>query len=513
MLSSLLLSYVLDRLFLYQALATLTTMFVVRVLFLFRVRLKRYQLFRLYGIPGPEPRLLDGSLFLFLDTKTPFLNDVEFQRKYGKVYGLFIGDEPNVIVTDLELLRKIFFEHPNVFRERTPTFIDTPLAKSVLLARHHRWKQMRKIISPTFSTFTMRGQESTNFIDEVVKLMLDYIEDKFDAQERSAATSQGDTTHHPTRVTFDLHSLLKATALRLITGLAINLDTKVMENEPHVDSLDSFLSSLSGGVVIMGIRFPFLRPLISFLATHVEQGKIFGSIRGELNKTIDEGLKELACSKKLSPNRPQLINTFIRLHHEGKLTREEIIGNCEAILFAGYDTTSTTLVYIFWVLGKHQAIQDKLRSELMAHGIDSKYLEQVINETMRLYPTVLTFTSRVATENVKIDHLELPSGSKVIYEAWLMYRDPELWPEPDKFDPERFREGVQIHPCAFAPFGMSERKCLGYSLAKLELKMVVCDVLCRYKVFTKAPDNLGLHVYATVLSKPSEKVVVELEKV
>jgi cytochrome P450 len=93
-----------------------------------------------------------------------------------------------------------------------------------------------------------------------------------------------------------------------------------------------------------------------------------------------------------------------------------------------------------------------------------------------------------------------------------MHRDPDVWPEPEKFDPDRFRPDVQIHPCAFAPFGLSDRKCLGYSLAQLELKMVTCDIVCRYRIYTKAPEDLVLNTYATVLTKPAEKIFIELER-
>jgi cytochrome P450 len=71
---------------------------------------------------------------------------------------------------------------------------------------------------------------------------------------------------------------------------------------------------------------------------------------------------------------------------------------------------------------------------------------------------------------------------------------------------------VRIHPCAFAPFGLSDRKCLGYSLAQLELRMVTCDMVCRYRIITKAPDDLVLNSYATVLTKPAEQILIELER-
>ena len=99
-----------------------------------------------------------------------------------------------------------------------------------------------------------------------------------------------------------------------------------------------------------------------------------------------------------------------------------------------------------------------------------------------------------------------------MYNAWLMNHNPEIFPDPYKFDPERFREGVEYDPCAFAPFGLGDRKCLGIKLAMLEMKVIVCDVLLRYKLKLKSPENLELVSFAHMLTTPKEKVIVELEK-
>jgi cytochrome P450 len=514
MLLSSILSYVSDKLFVYQFVVTLTTYSAIRIVLFIRARKRRYQLLRLYGIPGPTPRLLDGSLQIYRGKKCSYLEDVKLKEQYGNVFGFYIGDEPVVIISDLEILRKIFFEKTNSFKERTFVFLDSYLTKSILFAPYHRWKAMRKLISPAFSPMNLRRDDKTSVIDDVIRLMLEYIESKLDTKESDPSNAKTSTN----RISVDILSLMKATTLRLITGLAINLPVQISEDEHYVRSLDAYLSQADSGAVILAIRFPFFRRVLSFLANHIGHGTTMSSIHRELNRTIDEGLKELAASKdgttlSNSSQRPQLINTFIKFHHEGHLSREEVIGNAEALLFAGYDTSSKTLGYTFWLLGKHLDVQEKLRSELMAHGVESKYLEQVINESMRLYPVVLSFTTRLATENVSIDELTLPRGTKVVYKAWLMYRDPDYWPEPDKFDPERFREGVQIHPCAFAPFGFTERKCLGYSLAQLQIKAIICEIICRYRIFTKAPEDLILHTCALFsMSMPSEDIILELER-
>lgn len=516
MFAELILPYLFDGLFLYQLTASLLTYCILSTVLFFRQRAKRYQLFEHYGIPGSKPRLLDGHLHHYLLEPAGFKVDQTFQSKYGKFFGTFIGDEPSVVLSDPELIRRAFLERNSSFKARTTSPLETPLSSSLLFARYHRWKSMRKVMSPAFSAYTIRGDSATEFIDDSIRLMLEYLEQKFKQLEVNGG-GEGDG-RAPKSIEVDMHELMKATALHLISSMAIRLpDVGVNECESHVRSLDAYLSAVDSGVVIYAIRFPFLKRLLSFLSVHFEHDSTMKLIHAGITRRIDETLESLAKNKgQLQLKRgeqPQLIDKFVQLHYEGKLTRQEVIGNAEAILYAGYDTTSTALTYILWTLGKHVEVQERLRNELMAHGINSKYLEQVMYETMRLYPTVIAFTTRLATETVSLgDGLVVPQGSRIVYHAWLIYRNAKIWPEPDKFDPERFRKGADIHPCAFAPFGLGDRKCLGNQLALLEMKMQICDILMRYRLRSKAPLDLELVSHAQVLTAPKEKIVIQMEK-
>lgn len=491
--------YVCNRLFVYQAAITLTTYTIIRTALFIRTRRKRHRLFAFYGIPGPEPRLLDGNLHLYIGQQAGYKVDQKLKEQYGKCFGFYIGDEPIVALSDLNLIKSVFLDNMPSFKSRAAFFIDTMITKSILYADHARWKFMRKIMSPTFSSCSMRGLSSNQFIENSVQLMIAYVENKLDDQTGSAS--------------IDIQNLLQATALHLISNMAINLpNVQVREGDPYVESLNSFLSRVDKGLLVYAIRFPFLKRFISFFAAHFEHNATMKLIRQGVNWRIDKSFERSPPTAGGDDKPGQLLDTLIELHRQGRITRDEVMGNAEAILVAGYDTTSTTLAYIFWILGKRPEVQERLRSELVLRGIDSEYLQQVINETMRLYPTVISFTERVATETVHICALTVPQGTRVVYNSWLVHRDPDYWPEPEKFDPERFREGLETHSCAFAPFGLGERKCLGYQLAKLEIETVVCDILLRYRLRTEAPQELELISYAGPLSKPSEKIMIQLER-
>lgn len=503
-LTALLLAYVLDRNFLYQLLATLIVLLSIKITLFIRVRQKRYQLFRYYKIPHPETDLIGGNFKVFQKPLLVLKNLHHLQEEYGETFAFFIGDEPGLNTSDLDLLKKVFLENMSSFKERTKLFLSIPLKHSILFASRHRWKVMRKVMSPYFSNHQMRGSESLQFVEDSIKLMLDYIDDKM---ADSKATNG--------RIRLDIHDLMKAATLHMISTIAVRLpDVRVKEKDENVKSLDSFLAVADQGVVEWAIKFPFINVFLNFLATHFEYDRTVALIHTSLNRTIDHELARLKSKHRGSPSQTndKLIDFLVKLHYEGKLTRQEVIGNADAILFAGYDTTSTTLTYVSWILGKYPEIQEKLRDDLMTYGTESIYMEQVINETMRLYPTVISFASRLATETVEINGMTIPQGTKVSYNAWLINRNPKIWPDPLKFDPDRFRPGVEHHPCAFAPFGLGERKCLGYQLARIEMKMILCDLLLRYRIHLVGPDNLELQIHAAALTQPSEKVIIEVEK-
>lgn len=494
--------YIFNEKFIYQSVATLTTYVTIKLVRFYIIRRRRYKLFEYYGIPGPKPSLLNGNLSSYIGSEAGFKVEEMHSQKYGDVYCFFIGDEPNMIITNVDMLKKIFLDEGKAFGERSTVFITTPIVKGILFAENSRWKFMRKVMSPYFSSFTIRGDSATQFIEHSIKLMQDYINSR---QQEAKASN--------TEFIIDIQNLMKSTALHLISEMAVRLpDVQVKEDESHVESLDKYLAMSDKGPVVWAISFPFLRPILEFLANYLERNKTLTLIHKNLDKTINEKLDEFSRGVDNKKEHKQVIELLIKLHHEGKLTREEVLGNAEALLFAGYDTTSTTLAYIFWVLAKYPQHQEELRTELKAHGTSSQYLDQVINETMRLYPTVVSFTTRLATESVKIHDYTIPQGTRVIYQAWLMHRNPKLWTNPDQFDPNRFRQGVEINPLAFAPFGLGERKCLGYQLATLEMKMILCDILLRYKVKLHSPENLELISYASIMTKPKEKIMVELEK-
>jgi len=487
----------------YQILGTLITFVLIRFILYLRARHKRYQLFKYYGIPGPEPNLLNGNFDLFSDNNKVLEAYEECHARYGKTYGIFIADEASIISTDLEFNRKVFLDNYACFQERLDLFVKAPLSKSLLFISGERWRTVHRILSPSFSGYKLRESEGLEFLHETVAHLAQYINEKFSLNQDGKS-----------RIEVDILVLMKAAALKMISHMAVNLpNVQVKENEEHVLALDRFFEQTSDEATPLVIRVPFLKRPIELIANNFQYSKTLKLINGSISNAIDVRLSEMRA-KISGRGQSDVIGHLTEAYRKGILTREEVVSNSNALLVAGYDTTSTTLSYVFWCLAKYPKVQEKLREELKIYGSESEYLEQVLNEVMRLYPTVISFASRKASTTIEIDGITIAQGTRVIYNPWLVHRDPTIWQNPLEFNPDRFNESLvrDLHPCAFAPFGLGARKCIGYRLATLEMKIVVSDLILRYRFGLIAPQDLKLKQYGLFVTKPIDDVLLEVEK-
>ena len=166
-------------------------------------------------------------------------------------------------------------------------------------------------------------------------------------------------------------------------------------------------------------------------------------------------------------------------------------------MIAGYETTSTALSYVSYVLATHPDEQQKLQEHIDSH-FDAEteydmpsydavsqmdYLDMFIRETLRMYPIAPVVISRQSTEDFHIkDFGTIPAGTRIAIDIYRLHFDPELWGpvDPHTFYPERF--ATKRHPMAWIPFGAGPRNCVGMRFALIELKMVLVRLLKTYSL-------------------------------
>ena len=165
------------------------------------------------------------------------------------------------------------------------------------------------------------------------------------------------------------------------------------------------------------------------------------------------------------------------------------------LMLAGHETTAATMAWVINRLLTNPAVMDRARAEVVSvlngakldasHVGKLKYVEAVINETMRLDPVVPNI-GRGLTKPLTIAGRALPEGVTIAPCIYLVHRRPELWPNPAQFNPDRFLESRQT-PYTFLPFGGGPRRCLGAAFASYQMKIVIAEILSRVEL--KAVDG------------------------
>jgi cytochrome P450 family 3 subfamily A len=186
------------------------------------------------------------------------------------------------------------------------------------------------------------------------------------------------------------------------------------------------------------------------------------------------------------------------------MTNDEVASNAVLFFDAGYETTSTALSYVMHILVNHQEIQEKIRQEVKELIEDEgkldyntvtklKFMEQVVYETMRVYPPVTNFVSRSPNIDYHYKDIVIPRGTDCRVPVYHLHRDPELWSEPEKFDPQRFSAENKhlINPVVWQPFGVGPRNCIGMRFALLEIKLALSQLLIKYKLVPSEKTELG----------------------
>lgn len=165
-------------------------------------------------------------------------------------------------------------------------------------------------------------------------------------------------------------------------------------------------------------------------------------------------------------------------------------------MFEGHDTTACGLILTLLLLAHHPDIQELMYEEIqqtyeenknedlqLMHYNSMKYFERVLKESMRLYPPV-PFISRSIREKLVIDGMTYEPNTVFHIHIYDIHRDPTYYPDPEKFDPDRFlpENVAKRHPYAYIPFSAGPRNCIGQKYAQMEMKVLLTEIIRKYVI-------------------------------
>jgi cytochrome P450 len=190
------------------------------------------------------------------------------------------------------------------------------------------------------------------------------------------------------------------------------------------------------------------------------------------------------------------------------LIRDQLL----TMLIAGHDTSTALLAWSLYLLGRHPPVLQRAQDEVdrildgeaptLERVNQLEYLDAVIKEVLRLYPPIHIGNRRAARE-LEFQGYRIPAGQRVVYSIYLTHRMPEYWPDPQRFDPQRFHaDAVRLRPhYAYLPFGGGPRNCIGFAFAQVEVKIVLARLLQSF-CFELAASEVHAHMGATLEPRP-----------
>jgi unspecific monooxygenase len=209
--------------------------------------------------------------------------------------------------------------------------------------------------------------------------------------------------------------------------------------------------------------------------------QIYGLLQAEIN--------ERRTQPELTGNDVLSLMMSARDENGQPMTDAELKDELMTLLVAGHETTATALAWAFYWIHQLPQVREKLLGELDSLGDDPErmaiaklpYLNAVCSETLRIYPIVPFAFLRVTNLPVQIMEHHFDADTNLAACIYLTHHREDLYPEPDRFKPERFIDR-QFSPYEYLPFGGGNRRCLGFALAQLEMKLVLATILSRYQL-------------------------------
>ncbi|XP_049938559.1 cytochrome P450 4C1-like isoform X6 [Schistocerca serialis cubense] len=438
-------------------------------------------------IPGDLALPFLGNTYvLFYTPREDFMEFVKkTTKKFWPIHRLWLGPFAEVRITKPEHIEIVMASSDLITKADLYAFLHPWLGEGLLTSTGTKWHSHRKMITPAFH-FTILD----NFIEvfvEKAEVLVKLLKSKADGQAF-------DIYPHITRCTLDIICE---------TAMGTPVDAQNNEESAYVNAVYSI-----GELTIKRIFNPLLHNDFIFRISNT--GKEFYRKLDILHEFTRKVIRDKKLSKMMEKidektdeigrkRRVAFLDMLLAESEDGqKLTDQEVQEEVDTFMFEGHDTTSAAISWALVLLGHHPEIQENVHTELkdvferdhfrgltMQDLHNMKYLDMVIKEALRLYPSV-PFIARKVTKDVQVGGYRIPEGVTVTMQICHTHRDPDHWPDPDRFDPDNFLpERVQgRHPFAYVPFSAGPRNCIGQKFAILEEKTVLSYVLRNFRVET-----------------------------
>ncbi|KYM95130.1 PREDICTED: cytochrome P450 9e2-like [Cyphomyrmex costatus] len=479
----------------------LSILVVLVILYLYLTR--NYKYWQKRGIPCPDGALPGvGHLWEVATQKVimaEYCSKIYHAYRDRSMVGIYSFMTPALMVRDPELVKTVLQTSFTNFHEnglKIDPKLDPLLANNPFFSYGEKWMTGRKRLTYAFSSMRLKLLLET--VKQVCKTFEGYLDKKIDKARK---------------VELELKDLFARFTSQVVSSAGFGVDGLSFDEEKEKESFYAMGKSfLDAGVlnnIIFTITF-FIPVLGKIFKTRFLPKKADHFFRAIIANVIEQRRKE-------TTPRNDFLQLMVDLERtEGdKFDLEVLTSHAVSFFIDGYETSSSALSFIGFNLASYPKVQEKLRKEVISvlnkyDGVityealkDMTYMDQVINESMRVIPT-LGFLNKVCTEETDLKGFDglvchVERGTHILIPISGLQEDPQYWEDPKKFDPDRFGPDRKhsIEKFTFLPFGEGPRICVGMRMAQLQIKACLATFLTKYSIELSPKTQLPLKFVAS----------------
>ncbi|ALC40934.1 Cyp6u1 [Drosophila busckii] len=451
-----------------------------------------YNYWKQRGVPHERPLLFFGNM-KGIGSKLHFrdVNQRVYARFKGKTpfAGMFQFLKRVAFIIDLDLVKQVLIKDFNKFQDRGifNNVRDDPLTGHLFTLEGDEWRSMRHKLTPVFTSGKMKHM--FGIVVEVGQRLGDTV----DKAVSAAVVDDGDV---------EIKELCARYTTDVIGSCAFGIDCNSLA-DPHAEF------RAKGRMIFEKPRHHQLVQAFIFTNANLSRKLRLKVLPDELSSYFMEAVRNTVDYRmKHNIKRHDFLDQLIELRAEDQLAAQQTKGidlskgltieqmAAQAFVFfvAGFETSSSTMGFCLYELALQPDVQQKLREEIETVLGDAEltyealgeltYLEQVLAETLRKH-SILPHLLREANQDYAVPNTNfiIEKGTSIVIPVYAIHRDPEIYPDPERFDPARFEpEAIKArHPFAYLPFGDGPRNCIGERFGKMQAKIGLVSLLRRFK--------------------------------
>ncbi|XP_068981018.1 uncharacterized protein [Bombus flavifrons] len=464
-----------------------------------------YNFWKSRNIPGPKPIIFAGNFLRVLlkrESIADWTKRLYDQYKNEPVFGTYIGTSPLLMPNNLDMIKDVLIKDFSLFADRGFKIFDEkiePLNQNLIMLEAERWRPLRAKLSPVFTSGKLK--EMFPLIVECAEKLEKYLEKLAQKDEP-----------------VECRELTAKFGIDSIGSCVFGLNMNALEDKnSEFLRMSKQIFAVNAKQIIRDFCREFTPSLYKIIGSYLQAKDVNDFF---VNLFID------TMKYRIDNNiiRPDFVHLLMELKEHPdrvnniELTDALLASQSFAFFVGGFETTSSTMAHALYELAQNLEIQDKLREEIRDvydknNGVltyadikGMKYLDKVLKETLRKYPP-FPMLNRQAMENYTFrdTNISIPKGTDICISIYAIQNDSNVYPDPEKFDPERFNEDAVAarHPMSYLSFGDGPRNCIGARFAQYQNKVGLATILHNHRVDvcekTKIPFENDNHAFISTL--------------